>query len=242
MGGAQLCFLKNQKNGSVLGTSDEGELFVFDWSQKPTEESTKIEYVTRIWQSERSYRPCTGLDRSSFFEDIIMTIHDFYFCIWKLDTDVSIFTSCTVGNAQITCGYFSPTRPGVILIGRSDGVLDVWDLTDISHKPIMPYQVGSIGISCIRFQDGSPSVVNVGDMEGALHVLLLPQNLTKKVGNEENTMNEFFMREVRRVAYFKNRFEIREEESKKKRELLEKEEQLREAKEFAKKEDVNNFF
>jgi WD40 repeat protein len=240
MGGSQVCFLKNQKNGSLLGASDEGEMFVFDWGQKPGEENTKIEYINRIWNSERSYRPCIALEKSSFFEDIVMTVHDFHFCLWKLDTDIPIFSSPILAGGQLTCGTFSPTRPGVILVGRSDGILEVWDLTDQSHKCIIPYQVGSFGVSYIKFQEGTSNMVNVGDMEGALHVLMLPQNLSKKVGNEENTMNEFFLREVRRVDYFRKRFDIRDELHKKKQEDKEREEQHKESKEFTKKEDADH--
>jgi len=31
---------------------------------------------------------------------------------------------------MITCGGFSPFRPGVIIIGRNDGWIDIWDLMD----------------------------------------------------------------------------------------------------------------
>ena len=46
----------------------------------------------------------------------------------------------------------------------------------------------------------------------------MPQNLTKKVGDEEASMRFFFDREVRRVDYFRNRFEIRKDDASKKRE------------------------
>ena len=37
-------------------------------------------------------------------------------------------------NAHITCGGFSPFRAGVIVVEKTDGNLDVWDLLDQSHK------------------------------------------------------------------------------------------------------------
>lgn len=39
-----------------------------------------------------------------------------------------------IKNAHISCGGFSPFRPGVIVIGKTDGSLDVWDFMDQSHK------------------------------------------------------------------------------------------------------------
>lgn len=44
--------------------------------------------VQKIWKNERNFRPCVGLDVSPFFDDIILTLYDFHFCIWKADVDV----------------------------------------------------------------------------------------------------------------------------------------------------------
>lgn len=90
-----------------------------------------------MWQNQRNYRPSVGLDVSPFFEDIILTLHDFNFCIWKHGVDTPIFESNILKGCQITCGCFSPSRPGVIVIGRTDGNLDVWDFLDQSHKATM---------------------------------------------------------------------------------------------------------
>lgn len=55
----------------------------------------------------------------------------------------------------------------------------------------------------------------MGDVDGTVHILELPYALWKKIGDEEKTMSDFWKREVLRVKYFKKRFEIREEDSKK---------------------------
>ena len=44
-----------------------------------------------------------------------------------------LFSSC-IGTTHLTAGVWSPTRPGVLFIGKKDGHMDVWDLTDQSHK------------------------------------------------------------------------------------------------------------
>jgi dynein intermediate chain 3, axonemal len=161
MGGSQLVFQRDDQIPLMLGSSDEGDIFFFDWTQKATEESPKIEYVTKIWQYERSYRPCIGLELSPIpgFEDIFLSIHDYHFCIWKADCDVPIFSSSILENAHITSGCFSPTRPGVIIIGRSDGYLDFWDLTDQSHTYIMHHLVVSVGISTLYFNKEMPNIL-----------------------------------------------------------------------------------
>ena len=47
--------------------------------------------------------------------------------------------------------------------------------------------------------------------------MVLPSNLSRKVAGEENTIEEFYTREIKRVEYFHHRFEIRDEESRKKK-------------------------
>ena len=59
---------------------------MLDWSIRPIDELTKVEYVTKLWNQEKNYRPCY-VECSPFYDDIVMTIHDFNFCIWKTDVD-----------------------------------------------------------------------------------------------------------------------------------------------------------
>jgi len=82
-------------------------------------------------------RPALSLDRSPFFPNLLLTVHNFYFAIWKIDLDgyeKPIFISAPQIAAHNTCGAFSPTRPGVIFITKTNGI-DVWDFLDQSNKP-----------------------------------------------------------------------------------------------------------
>ena len=35
----------------------------------------------------------------------------------------------------LTTGRWSPTRPGMLFLGKVDGSMDVWDFTDSSYTP-----------------------------------------------------------------------------------------------------------
>lgn len=214
LGGVNLIFPREAKNHWFFASSDEGELFTVDWTSKATEENQRADLVTGLWPSERAYRPCLGIDRS-LFDDIVLTLYDFYFAIWKQDIEVPIFTSMIIQGAHITCGAFSPFRPGVVIIGRSDGYLDVWDFIDQSHKYIIHHNVASQGLSSIRFHETLPNILGVGDMNGNLHILELPKSLCKKIGTEEQTVNEFWRREVERVKYVDRRWNARGDQAKK---------------------------
>lgn len=54
-----------------------------------------------------------------------------------------IFNSYIYEGSTILSGCFSPTRPGVIYIGKSDGRIQVWDLADVSHQEVQDITPGS---------------------------------------------------------------------------------------------------
>lgn len=103
----------------------------------------------------RSYRPCLGLQVSPFFSDLVLTLHDFNFVIWKSDLDSPIFKSanCSEQSHHITCGCWSPTRPGVIFVGKTSGQINIWDFLDQSHKPSIEISLTSQSITYLQFQD-----------------------------------------------------------------------------------------
>jgi hypothetical protein len=112
-----------------------------------------VEYVKIHYESERTYRPILALERSPFFDDLILTVHDFYFCIWKTslqDFDKPIFKSSSTFGAYNTCGGFSPTRPGVIFITKTEGI-DVWDFVDQSNRPSIQLNFGTSAIVYFKF-------------------------------------------------------------------------------------------
>jgi hypothetical protein len=128
LGLAKVLLSPKQTTTTFWAASDEGDLALVDWSIKPppgaggnAEEAAKFaEYVRKMYECERNYRPVVALERSPFFDDLILTVHDF---------SQPIFRSANTFGSHNTCGAFSPTRPGVIFITKTDGI-DVWDFID----------------------------------------------------------------------------------------------------------------
>ena len=152
------------------------------------------------------FRPCVALQRSPFFDDIYLSVGDWSFNIWCEGVDKPVFAS-PFSEAYLTCGRWSPTRPGVIVLSRSDGVVDVWDLTDQSHKPSMSAPIAQKQITSMEFADSGPSnpssiqLLAAGDARGNLHILEMPRPLRRPSPNEKIAMRSFFDREVQRVNY-----------------------------------------
>ena len=104
-------------------------------------------------------------------------------------------------------GRWSPTRPGVIVLSRADGLVDIWDLTDQSHKPSMSAPIASTKLSSMEFASRGPSnsstmqLLAAGDAGGNLHILEMPRPMRRPAANEKVVMRGFFDREVQRVQY-----------------------------------------
>lgn len=164
------------------------------------------------WISQDHFRPCVTLQRSPFFPDIILSVGDWTFNVWKANVKTPIF-SAPLASSYLTCGRWSPTRPGVIFIARTDGCVDVWDLSDQSHKATMSHpSLAACAITSMEFwhhNNGRQQLVAVADVSGNLHILEIPRNLWRSHNNEETIMENFFQREVRRVEYSQMRDEVR---------------------------------
>ncbi len=216
LGLLRLLFKSNQDTPTFYAASDEGDLLLIDWSIKPIGEDTKIaENVRMTRDSEKNYRPTLVLQRSPFYDDLVMTIHDFHFAIWKISIETQetpIYRSAMTFGSHNTCGAFSPTRPGVIFVSRTDGI-DVWDFLDQSNKPSFTFNFASSPITYFRFQvikdkkgKRTRQQMAYGDQtEGALYLYEVPQNLSVQQDDEVQAIKEFWDTEIRKCDYVKMR-------------------------------------
>ena len=91
MGGSSIAFNKSEKRTMFTGASDQGELFVCDWAARSADEAgSKNDTIVSFWNQERCFRPVVALDLLPSNENIILTVYDFYFCIWKNNIDVNL--------------------------------------------------------------------------------------------------------------------------------------------------------
>eukprot|EP00357_Protocruzia_adherens_P017227 CAMPEP_0114985762 /NCGR_PEP_ID=MMETSP0216-20121206/8050_1 /TAXON_ID=223996 /ORGANISM="Protocruzia adherens, Strain Boccale" /LENGTH=739 /DNA_ID=CAMNT_0002348121 /DNA_START=37 /DNA_END=2256 /DNA_ORIENTATION=+ len=229
MGGSHLLFEKEQFGPTFRMATDQGEVCLIDWSVRGTaDENSRPEFIKELYDNERSYRPVIGFQKSPFYDDIYLVIHDFHFSVFKWGIPDPIFTSAYTQGEQLTCGCFSETRPGVILIGKSDGKVDVWDLTDQSHKCSFNYPACTYMITEMAYQThyliNKEQLLAFGDINGNIHILVVPKNISKKLDREEKMIGMYWEREVARVNFRKEREEARELE----RQQLEMEEQMAE--------------
>ena len=162
--------------------------------------------VTRVRRLPGHYGPCTTLQRSPFVPNVHLSVGDWTFNLWKEGISSPLFVS-PFASCFLTSGAWSPTRPGVLFIGRSDGGIDVWDLLDRSHEPSMTVNIASAAITQMQFQQAASGaqLIAVGDDQGTVHVMEVPRNLRRAANNEKGFTLNFFEREVKRVEYVQRR-------------------------------------
>ena len=174
--------------------------------------------MKKQFESDRNYRPVLALERSPFYPNLLMTVHDFQFAIWDVsldDMEEPIFRSATTnGSSHNTCGAWSPTRPGVIFITKTDGV-EVWDFVDQSHKatPFIPFSASQITtFEIYQHQDGKQYLAFGEESEGTLHLYEIPTNYKSTQGDEFTAIKNFWNREVEKCYFVAKRHKVRKEE------------------------------
>jgi hypothetical protein len=176
------------------------------------------------WTAEDHFRPSVALERSPFFSDVLLSVGDRGFHLWREGSREPIFRS-PPADARCTAGRWSPTRAGVILVAKASGDIDVWDLTDSSHRPLQEIHVGSVAVASMEFwqpndrslRDGSgKQLLAVGDVAGAMHVVDMPPHLRSRPGGHGAAqMGAYLDREQQQLAYAGLRRQVRAREKEK---------------------------
>jgi hypothetical protein len=222
----------SDRRSQMLCDTEEGEVVFADWRATADAAAPAAadddaagggggdapEYAR--WMSPDHARPCVALEKSPFFPGVVLSVGDWNFRLWQLDHQTPIFSSPTA-SAYLTCGCWSPTRAGMLLVGKADGGIDVWDLTDSSYKPSVQLVVSPLRITSMQFLasdsaaagSGKQQLLAVGDAGGNLHIFDMPRNLRRAAPSEKSSTAAFLSREVARVEYVAQRFKIREEEA-----------------------------
>jgi len=207
--------LENATSKFFVGT-EEGDLAYLDW--KPEKDTDTGKIITPrpeiIFNAHEG--PISVLQRSPFYKDIILSVGGWTFAIWKEGESSGPLLQSSSHGSRLTSGRWSPSRPGVFFITRCDGNVDVWDLLDKSHEPSLTQNVTSVSITSIypRQVSSKQQLLAVGDSVGTLHIMEVPWNLRHPSPNEAAVVENYFEREVKRLAFVGERQKIRAEEKK----------------------------
>jgi len=199
----------------VLLSTEEGDILGADLSCRKNEGGNKDDNDDEDgsdsndfvrWMAVDHSRPCVSLQISPFFPNIVLSVGDWKFHIWKIGEDRPLFIS-PMSSSYMTAGAWSPTRPAVLVVACADGSLMAWDFTDSSYRPSIEMKATHTRITSMEFLSSNVAsrqqLLAVGDESGTLHIFDLPRNITRTVHREEAIMSNFLDRELKRLNYLK---------------------------------------
>jgi len=209
--------LQSVKTYVYVGTED-GEVVYVDWMPQKDQDSGKIQTPKPAYYHSLHDGPVVSLNRSPFFKDVLLSVGGWTLALWKEGVSSGPILVSASSSVKMSCGIWSPTRPGVFFIAKVDGCIDVWDLLDRTHEPTLTQSVSPTAITNIYpFQvTQKQQLIAVGDMAGTLHILEIPWSLRQASATEVNGVSNYIEREVKRRAFVEERWNFREKE---KREL-----------------------
>lgn len=206
-----ICLDPDLKSKCFWSNTEDGDLIKVDLSTQLTN-NNHYDFIKAHYTDQKGFRPPVRLERSLFFPKYLLAVYDYYFAIWSQESEKPLFHSSYVNEALITCGALSPTRPGVLLIGRSDGKLELWDFLEQSNKAscIIDLQVQTF-LSALEYQIldkekmRSVQYVAVGDGQGVARIFSVPKNFRVAGSGEENNMAALWRRQESRLKYMRER-------------------------------------
>ena len=117
-----------------------------------------------------------SLSRHPSITDAFLVVCAGSWSVWRAGSAAPLLVS-PPSVADYSVGAWSPTRPGILFIGRVDGVLESWDVLDSLSRPTSPpVAIVSSRLTSFTFRSGSPTkqLLAVGDSNGVLHIVDIP--------------------------------------------------------------------
>ncbi|KAI9189737.1 hypothetical protein H9P43_001170 [Blastocladiella emersonii ATCC 22665] len=208
-----------QTPSRVWCATEEGDVIQADWLLEKQDGGEKgasrVESVSGV-----HYGPVSDVIRSPHFSDILLSVGGWSCNIWQ-DRSSTPLLSSSLSTVHLTCGAWSPTRPGVFFVGRSDGFVEIWDILDRTHQASQIQAISSSSISAINVQTyynkshPSQQFIAIGDDDGTVHVLEVPRNIFRPGKNERAFIRALLDREIKRVAFAAERRTFRVQEKQK---------------------------
>ena len=147
--------------------------------------------------------PVVCLARSPYFPDLLLSVGDSSFHLWKAGSALPLFTA-GYANERYTAAVWSPTRQAVLFLGLADGSIQCWDLLDRSHEAALHVNVCSTAICTLSFNTVAATekaqLLAVGDAEGMLRIAEVPSTLRRTGAGEHQQMTRFLDTETAKVA------------------------------------------
>ncbi|XP_071554596.1 dynein axonemal intermediate chain 3 [Temnothorax nylanderi] len=187
----------------LVGTV-EGDFGCITWTgyEFATDVSVNRETARWLWMKRLHDGPVTHSVRSNYYHQVVVTIGGKIFAVWRDDFgEPLVWKKSNVGYSACSWGIIRPT---VLILGRMDGTVEIWDLIVKSHEPSFVQSLSGRIITGIYTHELplEPQCIGFCDFNGSLRTFTAPRVLlTYDVGDVE-WMKKFIDRQVQRISEF----------------------------------------
>lgn len=141
--------------------------------------------------------PLRSLERNPTFVKNFMTVGDCRVKIFSEECRDNAIMWTRHQETDLTCGAWSPTRSSLLMVGRQDGVLDVWDVLVGLRRPVVSLKVSDVPLVTARAHEGG-KMVACGDADGDTYLVELSEALTVNRKLDKMLLSAMFERETKR--------------------------------------------
>ena len=148
-------------------------------------------------ESGKHHGPIYGIQRNPVHPKYFLSVGDWSAKIWSDELQSHPIMQTRYHNAYLTDGCWSPTRPGLFFLTRTDGFLDVWDFYYRQNEVAYSQKVSDCMLTSISV---AASMAAIGDADGTVSMTSLSRNLwdASMQPKEKEIMGQIFERETRR--------------------------------------------
>uniref|UniRef100_A0A1I8FTT0 ANK_REP_REGION domain-containing protein n=1 Tax=Macrostomum lignano TaxID=282301 RepID=A0A1I8FTT0_9PLAT len=186
-----------------VGTED-GELVYVDWMPQKDQDTGKSQTPKPVFYSTMHDSSIKHLSRSSFDRSLVLCVGGWLWTLWKEGVNSGPILYSQKSPKPLTGGCWSPTRPSVFFITRADGSVEVWDLLDKTHEPVLVQNISANALTYCTVWNISHKrqLLIVGDTQGTAHAHKVPRP----------SIEAYYKREIQRRAFVMGRWDYREHE------------------------------
>ncbi|XP_008208358.1 WD repeat-containing protein 63-like isoform X1 [Nasonia vitripennis] len=155
------------------------------------------------WRKQLHDGPVSHAVRSRHLKDVLLTVGGRIFAVWREDAEDPIIWRKS--EFRYTAGCWDGSKPTVIILGRNDGTVEIWDVFNKSHEPNITQSLSGRIITGIYAHELplNPPCVGFCDYNGAFRTFLATKVLSASSGDSDvKWMRQFVDREVNRIKDF----------------------------------------
>jgi dynein axonemal intermediate chain 2 len=153
------------------------------------------------------------IQRNPFSPKYFMSVGDWTTRLWNEDLKQPVLTSY-YESAYVTSSCWSPTRPSVFFVTKSDATLEVWDFYYKQNDPVFSTKVGDCELTSVSVHKAG-RLVAVGSADGTTSILEISDSLALPQPNEKQSLQVMFERETKREKNLEIRYNQRRKDARK---------------------------